>query len=169
MSNLFFDFLTKKNYKLDFFFSLLHFQIPTFTAAGLNKCSQIFFPAIFFLFVIILVVVIHFGIGIAIKLRRWMYQSWDITPGPSKLEEAVDPCSGPQGPLPEIRVLYLVLFSWENLSGLGFVAAVPGVPVQRLIHTPHPSHLTRVYNQEWIPSTRSSIAELATHTLSSFY
>ena len=25
----------------------------------------------------------------------------------------VDPCSGPRGPLPEIRVHYLVLFSWE--------------------------------------------------------
>jgi hypothetical protein len=48
----------------------LHFQIPTFTAHGLNKFSQYFFPAIFFLFVIVLVMVIHFGIGIAIKLRR---------------------------------------------------------------------------------------------------
>ena len=54
----------------------LHFQIPTFTASGLNKCSQIFFPAIFFIFVILLVLVIHFGIGISEKLRRWMYQSW---------------------------------------------------------------------------------------------
>ena len=39
-----------------------------------------------------------------------------ITPGPSKLEKVVDPCSGPRGPLPEIGVHYLVLFSWEVQS-----------------------------------------------------
>ena len=33
---------------------------------------------------------------------------------PSKLEKVVDPCSGPRGPLPEIGVHYLVLFSWDS-------------------------------------------------------
>ena len=32
-----------------------------------------------------------------------------ITPGPSKLENVADPCSGPRGPLPKIGVLYLNL------------------------------------------------------------
>ena len=40
-----------------------------------------------------------------------------LTPGPSKLEKVVDPGSGPRGPLPEIGVHYLVLFSWEILEG----------------------------------------------------
>ena len=40
-----------------------------------------------------------------------------VTPGPSKLEKVVDPGSGPRGPLPEIGVHYLVLFSWEILEG----------------------------------------------------
>ena len=41
----------------------------------------------------------------------------NVTPGPSKLEKVVDPGSGPRGPLPEIGVHYLVLFSWEILEG----------------------------------------------------
>ena len=47
-----------------------------------------------------------------------------VTPGPSKLDGIVDPCSGPRGPLPEIGVHYLVLLELSLVTYLNDLRAI---------------------------------------------